>query len=140
MISTGCHCARQCGLPAATPSPRWPHPRRPAACRRRRNGDAMARANKSPESRWQRVLRSLLYGHNVNREVKEKARLGLAVVAFAGIYGVIAFRLVMFAMASNGHGGARTVTQDALATARPDIIDRNGAIIATDVKTPSLFG
>ena len=45
----------------------------------------------------------------------------------------------MFAMASHGHGGHRTVTQDALATARPDIIDRNGAIIATDVKTPSLF-
>ena len=45
----------------------------------------------------------------------------------------------MFAMASNGHGDHRTVTQDALATARPDIVDRNGAIIATDVKTPSLF-
>jgi len=92
-----------------------------------------------PESRWQRALRSLLYGRNVNRDVKAKARLGLAIVAFAGIYGVIAFRLVMFAMASNGHGDHRTVTQDALATARPDIIDRNGAIIATDVKTPSLF-
>jgi len=100
----------------------------------------MARTNKLPESHWQRVLRSLLYGHNVNRDVKARARLGLAVVAFAGIYGVIAFRLVMFAMASNGHGGARTVPQDAVATARPDIIDRNGATIATDVKTPSLFG
>ena len=81
----------------------------------------------------------LLYGRNVDRDVKAKARLGLAVVAFAGIYGVIALRLVMFAMASNGHGDHRTVTQDALATARPDIVDRNGAIIATDVKTPSLF-
>ena len=99
----------------------------------------MRRAHKLPESRWQRALRSLLYGRNVNREVKAKARLGLAIFAFAGIYGVIALRLVMFAMASNGHGGHRTVTQDALATARPDIIDRNGAIIATDVKTPSLF-
>ncbi|HXX26026.1 MAG TPA: penicillin-binding protein 2 [Pseudolabrys sp.] len=99
----------------------------------------MARPHRMPESRWQRALRSLLYGRNVNRDVKAKARLGLAIVAFAGIYGVIAFRLVMFAMASNGHGDHRTVTQDALATARPDIIDRNGAIIATDVKTPSLF-
>ena len=98
-----------------------------------------SRASKTPESRWQRALRSLLYGRNVDREVKAKARLGLAVVAFTGIYGVIALRLVMFAMASNGHDGHRTVTQDALATARPDIIDRNGAIIATDVKTPSLF-
>src|SRR5229473_512466 len=30
--------------------------------------------------------------------------------------------------------------QDAIATARPDIIDRNGEVLATDVKAPSLFG
>ncbi len=99
----------------------------------------MQRESKLLESRWQRVLRSLLYGRNVDRDAKAKARLGLAIVAFAVIYGVIALRLVMFAMASNGHGRHHMVTQDALATARPDIIDRNGAILATDVKTPSLF-
>ena len=91
------------------------------------------------ESRWQRLLRSLLYGHNVNRDVKAKARLGLAVVAFACIYAVIAARLVMFASVSDSHGARRSVAQDAIATARPDILDRNGEIIATDVKTPSLF-
>jgi cell division protein FtsI (penicillin-binding protein 3) len=99
----------------------------------------MVAAPKSPASRWQRALRSLLYGRNVDREAKAKARLGLAIVAFAGIYGVIALRLVMFAMASAGHGGHRTVSQDAVATARPDILDRNGVILATDVKSPSLF-
>ena len=30
-------------------------------------------------------------------------------------------------------------SQDAIATARPDIIDRNGEVLATDVKAPSLF-
>src|SRR5229473_2001709 len=30
--------------------------------------------------------------------------------------------------------------QDAIATARPDIVDRNGEVLATDVKAPSLFG
>ena len=45
----------------------------------------------------------------------------------------------MFATVSEGHGGRRGVSQDAVATARPDILDRNGQIIATDVKTPSLF-
>ena len=91
------------------------------------------------ESGWQRVLRSLLYGHDVDRNVKAKARLGLAIVAFAAIFSVIAVRLVMFATVSDGHGGRRSVTQDAVATARPDILDRNGEILATDVKTPSLF-
>jgi cell division protein FtsI (penicillin-binding protein 3) len=32
------------------------------------------------------------------------------------------------------------VTGDAVATARPDILDRNGEILATDVRVPSLFG
>ncbi|MBI4366599.1 MAG: penicillin-binding protein 2 [Deltaproteobacteria bacterium] len=93
----------------------------------------------STETRWQRWLRSLLYGHGVDRNVKAKARLGLAIVAFAAIYCVIAVRLVMFATVSDGHGARRSVGQDAIATARPDILDRNGAILATDVKTPSLF-
>jgi cell division protein FtsI (penicillin-binding protein 3) len=91
------------------------------------------------ESRWQRFMRSLLYGRDVNREVKAKARLGLAILAFSGIFGVIALRLVMFAVVSEGHGAHRTVGQDAVATARPDILDRNGMILATDVKAPSLF-
>jgi cell division protein FtsI (penicillin-binding protein 3) len=96
-------------------------------------------SNKHTESRWQRVLRSLLYGHGVDRNVKAKARLGLAIVAFAGIFSVIAVRLVMFATVPEGHGGRRSMVQDAVATARPDILDRNGEILATDVRTPSLF-
>src|SRR6187551_1926263 len=94
---------------------------------------------KIPESRWQRALRSVLYGSDVDRNVKAKARLGLAIIVFIGIFSVITFRLVMFATVSEGHGGRRGVSQDAVATARPDILDRNGQIIATDVKTPSLF-
>jgi cell division protein FtsI (penicillin-binding protein 3) len=93
----------------------------------------------SAETRWQRLVRSLLYGRGVDRSIKAKARLGLAILAFAGIYGVIALRLVVFAEQSEGHGARRSVSQDAVATARPDIVDRNGQILATDIKSPSLF-
>lgn len=95
--------------------------------------------NKPTETRWQRLMRSLLYGQGVDRNVKARARLGLAIVAFAAIYCVIALKLVMFAALSDGHGGRRSVGQDAVATARPDILDRRGEILATDVKSPSLF-
>jgi cell division protein FtsI (penicillin-binding protein 3) len=95
--------------------------------------------NKPTETRLQRTLRSLLYGNNVDRTVKAKARLGLAILAFCAIYSVIAFRLVMFAAVSEGHGVRRSVAQDAVATARPDILDRNGRVLATDLKSPSLF-
>src|SRR5580765_2508583 len=94
---------------------------------------------KNPESGWQRALRSVLYGRDVDRNVKSKARLGLAIVAFVGIFSVITFRLVMFATVNEGHGIRRGTSQDAVATARPDILDRNGQILATDVKVPSLF-
>jgi cell division protein FtsI (penicillin-binding protein 3) len=89
---------------------------------------------------WRRrFLRELLYGRNVNRAVKARARIGLIILVFALGYSVIATRLVMFAAMSEGHGGRRGALQDAVATARPDIVDRNGEILATDVRTPSLF-
>ena len=43
----------------------------------------MTAPRKSTETRWQRWLRSFLYGRDVDRNVKAKARLGLAIVAFA---------------------------------------------------------
>jgi cell division protein FtsI (penicillin-binding protein 3) len=94
-----------------------------------------------PTEPWrQRLIRSLLYGRNVDRAVKARARVGFAIVAFAAVYAIIAGRLVMFAVGADSHGARRTASQDAIATARPDIVDRNGAILATDVKAPSLFG
>lgn len=97
-------------------------------------------ADHKPVEPWrQRLIRSLLYGRNVDRAAKARARVGLAMIAFAGIYGVIAVRLVMFAVGGDTHGERRTA-RDAIATARPDIVDRNGEVLATDVKAPSLFG
>ena len=88
----------------------------------------------------QRLMRSMLYGPNVDRAVKARARVGLAMVAFAAIYAVIGGRLIMFATVGDSHGARRNTVQDAIATARPDIVDRNGEVLATDVKAPSLFG
>jgi cell division protein FtsI (penicillin-binding protein 3) len=87
----------------------------------------------------QRLIRGLLYGRNVDRSAKARARVGLAIVAFAVIYAVIGGRLIMFATVGDSHGGRRAAAQDATATARPDIVDRNGVVLATDVKAPSLF-
>src|SRR6266404_862519 len=88
----------------------------------------------------QRLIRSLLYGRNVDRAAKARARVGFAVLAFALVYAILAGRLVMFAVGADSHGARRTASQDAIATARPDIVDRNGEVLATDVKAPSLFG
>jgi cell division protein FtsI (penicillin-binding protein 3) len=96
---------------------------------------------KRPAEPWrQRLIRSLLYGRNVDRAAKARARVGLAILLFAAIYAVLAGRLVMFAVGADSHGARRAGSQDAIATARPDIVDRNGEVLATDIKAPSLFG
>jgi cell division protein FtsI (penicillin-binding protein 3) len=97
--------------------------------------------HRSPAEPWRRrLMRKLLYGTAVDRSAKARARIMLAILAFAAVYMIIAIRLVMFAIASNSQTAHRVVSGDAIATARPDILDRNGEVLATDVRVPSLYG
>ncbi len=98
---------------------------------------AHTRSRAAPRPRW---YRNLLYVRGVDRQIKARARVGLAILMFGAIYAVIAGRLVMFAANSDTQSGQRRAAQEVTATARPDILDRNGLILATDVRSPSLFG
>src|SRR5262249_14710530 len=51
----------------------------------------------------------------------------------------IAVRLIAFGIASDNRSVHRVGGGDAIATARPDILDRNGEVLATDVRVPSLY-
>ncbi|TMJ29362.1 MAG: penicillin-binding protein 2 [Alphaproteobacteria bacterium] len=126
--------------PAAKPcpsSPRSPDPRAvaPSSIEWTEVGSSAA-----PEPWRRRLVRQLLYGRGVDRAVKTRARIGLTILVFALGYSVIAARLVMFATVAEGHAGRRATLADAVGTARPEILDRNGEILATDVRSPSLFG
>jgi cell division protein FtsI (penicillin-binding protein 3) len=94
---------------------------------------------KPPEPWRRRFIRKMLYGSNIDRGAKARARIVLAMLAFAAVYTIIVVRLVMFAIVSNSHTTHRVVSEDAIATARPDILDRNGEVLATDVRVPSLY-
>src|SRR6202047_2172391 len=90
---------------------------------------------------WLRRLdRRLPPGPKVDRAARARARVGFAILAFAAIYAVIGGRLVMFAVGGDAHGARRAAAQGGNATAPADIVDRNGEVLATDVKAPSLFG
>ena len=92
------------------------------------------------EGSWRRrLIGKLLYGNNVDRHTKARARLGLAILAFTVGYGIIAGRLIMFASVPESQIARRNNSADAVSTARPDILDRNGEILATDIRAPSLF-
>jgi len=65
-------------------------------------------------------------------------RMKIAAMGFLLLYGVIAGRLAWLAI--NPHlSTTRRAAAEAVAAARPDILDRNGEILATDVKTMSVF-
>jgi cell division protein FtsI (penicillin-binding protein 3) len=65
-------------------------------------------------------------------------RLKLVILAFAIAYGLIAGRLVLFGAQSETHL-ARRSSAEAVASARPDILDRAGRVLATDVRAASLY-
>ena len=127
------------GVPAAA----QPQPPEPAIAQPPETAVEQPAARRPEERRkesWRpRLLRGLLYGNNVDRGAKARARVGLAIAAFAAVYVVIAARLIMFGIASDGRTAHR-VGGEAIATARPDILDRNGEVLATDVRVPSLYG
>src|SRR5207253_6053494 len=102
--------------------------------------ETVAMAKPAPTEPWRRrILRALLYG-KADRHAKARGRIGLAMIAFTAVYAVIAGRLIVYAMTTDSHIARRGTAGDAVATARPDIVDRRGEVLATDVKAPSLFG
>ncbi|MFG1426150.1 peptidoglycan D,D-transpeptidase FtsI family protein [Roseixanthobacter glucoisosaccharinicivorans] len=84
------------------------------------------------------TVRALFGLDRVDAQTVTRARLQLLVAAFSLVFMVIAGRLVFMAITSDPQG-TRGGGSEAVASARPDIIDRNGDIVAIDVKSPSLF-
>ena len=92
-------------------------------------------ASHSGQGRPSRALRGLL---RLSPD-KSTARIGLVAVCFAGLFLALGGRLVMLAVAPEQPGGIRRATSSEISAARPDITDRNGETLATDVKTVSVF-
>ena len=69
-----------------------------------------------------------------------RGRIALVIVACALIYGALCTRLVGLAMAPDAAMAGLIITpQDEVQAARPDIVDRNGEVLATDLATASLY-
>ncbi len=67
-----------------------------------------------------------------------KRRITLVIAAFAIVFSVISVRLVDLSLAPPPEAKGRTVAQAPVST-RPNIVDRNGHMLATDIQTASLF-
>jgi cell division protein FtsI (penicillin-binding protein 3) len=70
---------------------------------------------------------------------KSQPRVGLVILGFSVLFLAITGRLVMLATLPNEQVGLRRATSTAISAARPDIVDRNGEVMATDIRTVSVF-
>ena len=67
-----------------------------------------------------------------------KNRVGLMMLAFVGVYVLVGGRLVQYGMTSP-ETVSSIMPADRLMASRPDLLDRNGELLATDIRTVSLF-
>jgi cell division protein FtsI (penicillin-binding protein 3) len=86
-----------------------------------------------------RVIESLFAGIFSARLDKSAPRIRLAAWVFLGVYGIIAGKLLDFGLHPDPLAGVKRAASDAIAAARPDILDRNGEVLATDIKVMSVF-
>ncbi len=69
---------------------------------------------------------------------RARNRLWMAMACFVGIYGVMGGKLIYFGVIGGENEESAGPAVQQLAS-RPDILDRNGEILATDIKTASLY-
>ncbi|RZK83965.1 MAG: penicillin-binding protein 2, partial [Methylobacterium sp.] len=66
-------------------------------------------------------------------------RVGLVGLAFTLVFTTISGRLILGAAFPEADNGDRRIAAAATTAIRPDIVDRNGEILATDIRTVSIF-
>ncbi len=70
---------------------------------------------------------------------KSGSRLRLVGLAFIGVFCVISGKLVYIGLKPEAPQTLKRAASEAVSGARPDILDRNGEVLATDIKTMSVF-
>ncbi len=68
-----------------------------------------------------------------------RSRIFFAMTIFVLVYGAIAGRLILLGMQDGSPAGSFLAAQNTGTLARPDIVDRNGEILATDIKSAALY-
>ncbi len=70
---------------------------------------------------------------------KTQGRIKLIACLFVALFAIIGGKLIYFGLHQEQGAGEKRGGGDVVAAARPDILDRNGEILATDIKVMSVF-
>ncbi|WP_313608823.1 penicillin-binding protein 2 [Rhizobium sp.] len=82
---------------------------------------------------------SKAFAGNADRRKRDaKQRLAFLIAGFAVMYIAVAARLVQYGIAEPVATGSFNFSANAVAS-RPDVLDRNGEVLATDINTVSLY-
>ncbi|MQT13785.1 peptidoglycan D,D-transpeptidase FtsI family protein [Segnochrobactrum spirostomi] len=84
------------------------------------------------------VLRGLIWTRAASAAAA-RSRVTVVMLGFMLLFCVFVGRLVYFGALPEHGSAAWRSAQDSIAAARPDILDRNGDILATDIRSVSLF-
>lgn len=96
-----------------------------------------SRAHFSVQGRTNPHTKALI-GSSERRRLDTKQRLTFLIAGFVVMYIAIGARLVQYGIANPIVTGSINFNANAVAT-RPDILDRNGELLATDINTVSLY-
>ncbi len=86
-----------------------------------------------------RVLSLFRLSSQADPRAVARARIGLVVLVFFGAYATVAGRLVQLAIVPDEQIKAKVEAEAALASRRPDLVDRQGRLLAADVVATSLY-
>jgi cell division protein FtsI (penicillin-binding protein 3) len=114
---------------------RWPRPALAGAAM----PDREISAGYRPKFSLFGLIRALFGALFSLRQEKLPARLILVALAFAGLYLVLATRIVQLQVKRDEPATASRLAGQSISTARPQIVDRNGVVVANDIKTVSVF-
>ena len=123
--------------PQETQAPAVPDPaaEAPPVAMRDDSGPERVVANEPPASALTRFTRTM-FRLAIERS---HARVALVGLAFAAVFGTISLRLIVVAATPADNSNDHRVAAAATTAVRPDIIDRNGEMLATDIRTVSVF-
>jgi cell division protein FtsI (penicillin-binding protein 3) len=81
-----------------------------------------------------------LRGIRRNAAEQARSRIVLGMIMICAVYAVICGRLVQFAVTDSSDTVRLAMADPAISARRPDLVDRNGLTLATDINTASLYG
>ncbi|PTW58814.1 cell division protein FtsI (penicillin-binding protein 3) [Breoghania corrubedonensis] len=93
----------------------------------------------SARSRAQAPRVSAVVSRSMAEDAGTPGRVVVVMAVFALLYGLIALRLIDLGMSDETSSSGYIGAQQAILAARPDLVDRNGELLATDIKAPSVY-